>query len=48
MAASACEAWRSAWRGWLLLCGGLLWAALAHAHALPESQLWLDTRADGL
>ena len=44
MAASACEAWRRL----LLLCGGLLWAALAHAHALPESQLWLDTRADGL
>ncbi len=47
MAASACETRRSAWRG-LLLCVGLLWAALARGHALPESQLWIDTRADGL
>ena len=53
MAASACERgglaapWR--WLAALLLwalCG--LWAPLARAHALPESQLWIDTRADGL
>lgn len=34
-------------RRWLALVS-LLWAALASAHPMPESRVWIDTRADGL